>query len=286
MYHPHPESATSGPVNILKNYSFESNNLPYEKVLDSWLQRFPLNWVNLAVVESLHQGRYKVVSVEQILTLWQRRGKPSYHFNHDFERLVSNNLPKPLMSEATPSHQSKVRVESSFSRPRGQHSSFTSQQWQPMPEFASLNTSEPEVRHEASLPLFEEVHLSEQDELTLDFEAVEEQTDTALIQEVSNELATEDSPQNSIHALDEEEDSRIDSESMESNSFSVNQDIQPTTQLEAEYLTQDTAEIPTFSPVSQDSTVEFHLNPIHQFVPQTETTEFCAKLTAMAQVNV
>jgi hypothetical protein len=47
----------------------------------------------MAVLEALYQGRYKVISVEEILKLWHRRGQPTFHFTHDFERLVCKNLP-------------------------------------------------------------------------------------------------------------------------------------------------------------------------------------------------
>jgi hypothetical protein len=103
MHDPMPEqlhkSALKATANLLTYYSFDSGNRPPDKVLDKWLTRYPLSWVRLALIESLYQGRYKAISVEQILALWQRKGEPSYHFGSDFENLVSENLPKVCFSQ-------------------------------------------------------------------------------------------------------------------------------------------------------------------------------------------
>ena len=53
----------------------------------------------MAVIESLYRGRYKAISVEQILTIWLRRGQPFHRFNGEFERLISRKLPKNLTSK-------------------------------------------------------------------------------------------------------------------------------------------------------------------------------------------
>jgi hypothetical protein len=103
MHDPMPEqlhkSALKATANLLTYYSFDSGNRSPDKVLDKWLTRYPLSWVRLALIESLYQGRYKAISVEQILALWQRKGEPSYHFSSDFENLVSENLPKVCFSQ-------------------------------------------------------------------------------------------------------------------------------------------------------------------------------------------
>ena len=93
-------------------------------------------------------------------------------------------------------------------------------------------------------------------------------------------------PSLQISSLGEEEPSRMDSEIQSTGDFSEPELIENIVDSSSEEFRQEATEIPSFSPVSPDSSVEFHLNPIHQFVPQTETSEFCAKLTAMAQVNV
>jgi hypothetical protein len=82
--------------NLLQHYSFELGGYPIQQLLTRWFDRYPVIWVRLAIVEALYQGRYKAVSVEQILILWQRRGQPCPHFNHEFERLVCNKFPRNL----------------------------------------------------------------------------------------------------------------------------------------------------------------------------------------------
>ncbi len=81
---------------LLESYGFESlQGEPAGAAVARWSLEFEPDWVRLAVLEALHQGRYKVISVEQILRAWQRRGRPTYHFGSDFERLVCQNLPRP-----------------------------------------------------------------------------------------------------------------------------------------------------------------------------------------------
>ena len=44
--------------------------------------------MRLAVTESSFRGRYKVISVEQILETWQRKQEVSYKFDDEFASLV------------------------------------------------------------------------------------------------------------------------------------------------------------------------------------------------------
>jgi hypothetical protein len=76
-------------IDLLTRYSFDLSGYTVDRLAEYWLQHYPSDWIRLAVVEALYQGRYKVVSVEQILSLWRRRGKPLYHFNPDFERIIT-----------------------------------------------------------------------------------------------------------------------------------------------------------------------------------------------------
>jgi hypothetical protein len=81
---------------LLVHYSFELPNDKAEELVSVWLRQYPANWVLLAVIEALYQGRYKSISVEQILAFWQRRNKSLPHFNSDFQRLVCRKLPQNL----------------------------------------------------------------------------------------------------------------------------------------------------------------------------------------------
>jgi hypothetical protein len=83
-------------VNLLTHYGFDLNGDTAERLLDRWLRYYSSIWIRSAVIEALYQGRYKAISVEQILSLWQRREQPMYHFNHEFERIVCSRFPKNL----------------------------------------------------------------------------------------------------------------------------------------------------------------------------------------------
>ena len=99
-------------VALLIHYSFDLGGYSAGELIDHWLNDYPANWVRLAVVEALYQGRYKAISVEQILVFWNRRGQPVYHFKHEFERLICSNFPQtgqpnikanaPSVSESAP----------------------------------------------------------------------------------------------------------------------------------------------------------------------------------------
>ncbi|MEG4803185.1 hypothetical protein QUB63_11455 [Microcoleus sp. ARI1-B5] len=85
---------------LLVHYGFDLGGKKAEKLAGEWLTKYPGYWVRLAVVEALYQGRYKAVSVGQLLSMWQRIGEPLYHFNREFERLVCNNFPQNLTFES------------------------------------------------------------------------------------------------------------------------------------------------------------------------------------------
>ena len=87
---------------LLVHYGFDLGGKKAEKLAGEWLTKYPGYWLRLAVVEALYQGRYKAVSVGQLLSMWHRIGQPLYHFNREFERLVCNNFPQDLTSERDP----------------------------------------------------------------------------------------------------------------------------------------------------------------------------------------
>jgi hypothetical protein len=96
------DSALRAADALLKHYSFDRGEFTNDQLLDRWLRTYPPRWVRLALVEALYQGRYKAISVEQILILWVRRGHPIHRFGDDFESLVCNNLPKNLLVDPDP----------------------------------------------------------------------------------------------------------------------------------------------------------------------------------------
>jgi len=80
-------------VALLDHYRFDCDRYTIDTLVTYWCMDYPLAWVKLAVIEALYQGRYKSLSVEQILQGWQRRTQPTFHFSHEFERLISSQLP-------------------------------------------------------------------------------------------------------------------------------------------------------------------------------------------------
>lgn len=89
-------------TDLLTCYSFDLDSYTAGHLVEEWLSQYSIVWVRLAIIEALYQGRYKAVSVQQILMLWQRRGQPIHHFNAEFERIVSSSIPRSLTPYETP----------------------------------------------------------------------------------------------------------------------------------------------------------------------------------------
>ncbi len=91
MTNPQPSPSASEVDTIhqlLVSYSFDSEAYPTPVVIAGWLDQFGPIWVSHAITEALYQGRYKLISIDQILQLWQRRGQPIRHFNREFESII------------------------------------------------------------------------------------------------------------------------------------------------------------------------------------------------------
>ena len=87
---------------LLTHYSFDLSGYTASELIQRWQTQYPLDWLHLAVIEALYQGRYKGISVQQILAFWQRRGQVIYHFNMEFERLICSKFPESLTAVASP----------------------------------------------------------------------------------------------------------------------------------------------------------------------------------------
>ena len=85
-------------IALLICYSFEVKGQTTDQIVKRWVKKYTPIWLRLATIEALYLGRYKAVSVEQILRSWRRTGNPSYHFNHDFERFICRKLPGHLQN--------------------------------------------------------------------------------------------------------------------------------------------------------------------------------------------
>lgn len=81
---------------LIDSYAFDLGREQAEKLLEYWLEMYHANWIRLATIEALYLGRYKAISIEQILNVWLRIGTPNPHFTYEFERLICRRLPKHL----------------------------------------------------------------------------------------------------------------------------------------------------------------------------------------------
>jgi hypothetical protein len=86
---------------ILRHYGFDLRGYTPIELIEQWGKLYSAIWIRLAVIEALYQGRYKALSVEQILQHWLRKGKPTIHFNHEFERLICHKLPQGIELSST-----------------------------------------------------------------------------------------------------------------------------------------------------------------------------------------
>ncbi|WP_013320432.1 hypothetical protein [Gloeothece verrucosa] len=77
---------------LLIRYGFDLKGYFPQELIDKWLKDYSAKWIRTAIIEALYQGRYKAISVEQILKLWRRREQMTSHFSHEFERLICRNL--------------------------------------------------------------------------------------------------------------------------------------------------------------------------------------------------
>jgi hypothetical protein len=100
---------------LIENYGFELSNETPQELAVRWLDEYDAHWVRLAIIEALYLGRYKAVSVEQILTLWSSRGQPKFHFTHEFERLICRRLPTALRQLARQAEQQPISPAESTS---------------------------------------------------------------------------------------------------------------------------------------------------------------------------
>lgn len=96
MTEPIADATTAVAVALLTHYSFDLEDLTANNLVAWWAKTYPADWIRMAVIEALYQGRYKAVSVDQILAFWLRRQQPLCHFNHEFERIVCSKFPQAL----------------------------------------------------------------------------------------------------------------------------------------------------------------------------------------------
>ena len=96
MTESHEDLAIAQIVSLMTSYSFDTRQYSVETIVRQWQKNYRVHWIYLATIEALYLGRYKAVSIEQIMNGWDRRGQPNTHFNGDFERVICRKLPRHL----------------------------------------------------------------------------------------------------------------------------------------------------------------------------------------------
>lgn len=129
MIEPQIDSKLTQAEALLSHYGFDMKGYPAQDLVKQWQQKYQASWIRLAIIESLYQGRYKAISVQQILQLWQRKDQANYHFNHEFEALICRKLPRNLTANPTSKPQ-KIGAITCLVPPR-------SKQYKPSPPLKS-----------------------------------------------------------------------------------------------------------------------------------------------------
>ena len=94
-------------------YGLELDGHQIDTILETWLKQYDPTWILKAIVESLYRGRYKIVSVENILKDWKRLGHPRYQFTPEYEREILEKIPHPAprQIEAVPKVGSTEEID-------------------------------------------------------------------------------------------------------------------------------------------------------------------------------
>lgn len=103
-------------IELMNSYGLDLHGYTTKGIISHWLNTYHANWIRLATIEALYLGRYKAISIEQILSVWVRVGNPNPHFSHEFERLICRKLPRnstdlPDTTSVTPSLEEKILAE-------------------------------------------------------------------------------------------------------------------------------------------------------------------------------
>ncbi|MGB3496080.1 MAG: hypothetical protein WBA57_25345 [Elainellaceae cyanobacterium] len=102
---------------LLRHYNFDMDGQTVGEMITTWVQDYPSPWLRAAVIEALYQGRYKAVSVQQILTIWQRRSLVLCHFNGEFERMVCSPILEGYSLESVAEELAAIAESEHLSHP-------------------------------------------------------------------------------------------------------------------------------------------------------------------------
>ena len=125
---------------LLSRYGFELNGVPIPQLIEDLSATYSVYWIRLAIVEALYQGRYKVISIEHILMIWKRRGQPTYHFNHDFERFITHKVVMDDLTDEVTKHDDSPETNQT-SDEENQEISETATRFTPVDELVKQITA-------------------------------------------------------------------------------------------------------------------------------------------------
>lgn len=115
---------------LMEGYRFELGGHDARQWVSLWLEFYRPSWIRDAVVEALYQGRYKSVSVRQILELWNRRSQPIRHVTYEFEAAVCREFGEIKVAPTPPAvpvqHRSIRIQEGRTQEPRSPAADFSS----------------------------------------------------------------------------------------------------------------------------------------------------------------
>lgn len=124
-------------ITLIEKYHFDLGGYKIRELIAKWSKIYAHEWLPLAVIEAIYQGRIKAVSVEQILSFWEKKGKVIKHFNSEFERLITFNLNLDDLNDE--------KIRAIF---------FDSHQGLKMPDFSNhygLDEAQPEIEYQENI---------------------------------------------------------------------------------------------------------------------------------------
>lgn len=140
---------------LLLGYGFDLGVFEVEELVSYWSSYYPPHWLRAAILEALHQGRYKAISVGQILVIWRRRGQPLPHYSYEFERAVSTRFPasrgsSSSLAMASPASMALNETPDSSHRSQAAIASPDSLQGPPFKQSVEIESLEVEIEIQSS----------------------------------------------------------------------------------------------------------------------------------------
>lgn len=103
-------------IALIKAFSLELDQYSPESQVMYWLSTYRPAWIRDAIIEAVFLGRYKIISVQHILAIWQRRGQPVCHFTSGFEQVIASHLGSPIHMSTSMMTPPKVQKSSQTCR--------------------------------------------------------------------------------------------------------------------------------------------------------------------------